>query len=349
MSAPAVERAVERYPAHLHPAYATGVRSLRVVEVVRLTDTVRHVVLEAPDGGVLASYEPGAHLVVTTFPEVLPTEADQTEKRNAYSLTGDGVNPRRYAVSVLRRGDGGGSDWVHDALAVGDLVEVEGPRSSFAPRHDQRHALLVAGGIGVTPVLSHARAVVRWGGTCEIVYSYRPGHGAHLEDLRALAARPGVTLHEATTVEHTARVLAERFADQPLGTHAYACGPVPMLDAYVDAAAAAGWPEGRVHLERFTAPELDAGVPFTATVASTGQRLAVPPGTSLLTALLDAGHEVANLCRQGVCGECLVPVRSGALEHRDLVLSESEKSAGDRMLSCVSRGGHAGAEIEVDL
>ncbi|MFW6775846.1 PDR/VanB family oxidoreductase [Nocardioides sp. CPCC 205120] len=348
MSAPAVapsagSRPVERYPAHLHPAYATGVRRLRVVELVPLTAAVRHVVLEAPDGGVLASHEPGAHVVLTTAP------AGAAPKRNAYSLTGDGVNPRRYAVSVLRRGEGGGSDWVHDTLAVGDLVEVEGPRSGFAPRHDQRHALLVAGGIGVTPVLSHARAVVRWGGTCEVVYSHRPGHAAHLDDLRALATRPGVTVHEVTTVEDTARVLADRLADQPLGTHAYACGPVPMLEAYVAAAAAAGWPEERVHLERFTAPALDAGVPFTATVASTGRRLAVAPGVSLLSALLDAGHDVPHLCRQGVCGECLVPVRSGALEHRDLVLSESEKAAGDRMLSCVSRGAHAGAEIEVDL
>lgn len=359
MSAPAVERpvteraVVERWAPHQHAAYETGARTLRVVAVDALTPEARHVVLEDPAGGPLAAHEPGAHLVLTTMP------GTPSEKRNAYSLTGDGFNPRRYAISVLRKdpaldglaGGEGGSAWVHDALAVGDLVTVEGPRSSFAPRHDQRHALLVAGGIGVTPVLSHARAAARWGGTAEVLYSYRPGHAAHLDDLRALAARSDgrVVLHEATTVEATLALLADRLADQPLGTHAYACGPLALLDAYVDAAAAAGWPAERVHLERFAAPELDPGVPFTATIASSGARLDVPPGTSLLEVLLAAGLDVPNLCRRGVCGECLVPVRRGAPEHRDLVLSDAEKEAGDRMACCVSRAATAGAEIEVDL
>ncbi|HEY1133890.1 MAG TPA: PDR/VanB family oxidoreductase [Nocardioides sp.] len=326
--------------AHLHAAYTTGPRLLRVAAVRDLTADVRHLVLVDPEGRPLAPHEPGAHVVLTTDPGAAG------EKRNAYSLTGDGFNPRSYAVSVLRREQG--SRWVH-GLAPGDLVEVEGPRSAFAPRHDQRHALLVAGGIGITPVLSHARAVVRWGGTVEVLYSYRPGHAAHLDDVRTLAERDGVTLHEATSIEATAGLLAARLADQPLGTHAYACGPVAMLDAYVAAARAAGWPAERVHLERFTAPELDAGVPFTATLASTGERLAVPPGTSLLQALLGAGRAVPNLCRQGVCGECEVPVRRGAVEHRDLVLPDAAKEAGDRMLACVSRAATADTDIEVDL
>jgi ferredoxin-NADP reductase len=323
-------------PAHLHPAYATAKRTLRVVEAVDLTPQVRHIVLAHPEapGRLLTPHEPGAHLVVTAG-----------DKRNAYSLTGDGVSPRRYAISVLRKGAGGGSEWMHDGLAVGDLIEVEGPRSSFAPRHGQRHAFVVAGGIGITPVLSHARAAARWGLTVEILYSYRPGHAAHLDDVHRLAELSGITLREATTVEETADLLAERFADQPLGSHAYACGPVAMLDAYLAAGRAAGWPERRLHLERFSAPELDAGVEFRVSVASTGQRLTVPSGVSLLQTLLDAGLPVSNLCRQGVCGECEIPVASGVVEHRDLVLSESERAAGDRMLCCVSRG----EEIEVDL
>lgn len=332
---------------HLHPGYDTGSRTLRVAEVVALTDDVRHVVLECPDGRPLAPHEPGAHLVLRT------TGADGTTKQNAYSLTGDGVLPARYAVSVLRKdaaqGGTGGSAWVH-RLRPGDLVEVTGPRSAFAPRHDQRHALLVAGGIGVTPVLSHLRAVVRWGGSAEVLYSYRPGHAAHLDDLRALAACPGVVLHEATTVADTRWLLAERLADQPLGTHAYACGPPALLEAYVDAGRAAGWPEERLHLERFTAPGLDPGSPFTAVLGS-GRRLDVPAGTSLLAALLEAGLAVPNLCRQGVCGECVLPVRAGGgdIEHRDLVLTEAERARGDRMAACVSRGARPDSVIEVAL
>jgi ferredoxin-NADP reductase len=322
---------------HLHPAYETGVRSLVVTGIHPLTPEITHFELADRDGGLLAPYRPGSHLIVTAG-----------AKRNAYSLTGDGLNPTAYGISVMRRGDGGGSDWLHDTLALGDPLEVEGPRSMFAPVLGQRHALLVAGGIGVTPVLSHARAIARAGGTAEIVYSYRVGHAAHRDDLAALADAHRITLRDATTVEDTLDLLAERLADQPLGTHAYACGPIAMLDSYQRLAAEAGWPKARVHLERFAAPEQDPGSPFMATIASTGRIVEVPPGISLLQRLLDQGLAVPNLCRQGVCGECRIPVRSGSVEHRDLVLSEEDRRRGDAMLCCVSRG-PAGSNIEVDL
>lgn len=324
-------------PLHLHPVYATGSRTLTVVDVVPLAPGITHFELAAPDGGPLASYQPGSHLVVTAG-----------EKVNAYSLVGDGINPSSYGISVLRRGDGGGSDWLHDHLQRGDRLGVAGPRSMFAPVLNQRHALLVAGGIGVTPVLSHARAVARMGGSADVVYSYRPGHAAHLADLAALAERPGIRLHEATTVNDTLALLASLLADQPLGTHAYACGPIAMLDSYQRLAAEAGWPTTRVHLERFAAPEQDPGSPFRVRVRSTGARYDVAPGTSLLETLLGAGLSVPSLCRQGVCGECRIPVRAGDIEHRDLVLSEADRERGDTMLCCVSRGADR-SEIEVDL
>lgn len=325
---------------HLHPAYETGARPFRVTEARPLTSAITHFRLVPADGSPLTPYQPGSHVIVS---------AD--DRRNAYSLVDDGINPTSYGISVMRRGEGGGSDWLHDNLAAGAVVEIEGPRSMFAPVLNQRRALLVAGGIGVTPVLSHARALARLGRPAEVVYSYRPGAAAHLDDLRALAARAGFGLREATTVDDTVRALRERFADQPLGTHAYACGPAPMLETYLEVAEAAGWPSARVHLERFAAPEQAPGSPFTATVSSTGRRLRVAPGTSLLTALLEAGMPVANLCRQGVCGECRIPVRAARpdhIEHRDLVLSEKDKAAGDTLLCCVSRGAED-TEIEVLL
>jgi len=324
---------------HLSAAYETGTRTFRVSEVRPLTDRIRHFRFVRADGGPLTAYQPGSHLIVTAG-----------EQRNAYSLVDDGINPRSYGISVLRRGEGGGSDWLHDHVTAGDLVQIEGPRAMFAPVLNQRHALLVAGGIGITPVLSHARALARSGTGADIVYSYRPGAAAHLDDLRELAAGNGFGLYEATTVEQTVAVLRERFAEQPLGSHAYACGPAPMLESYLELAAAAGWPECRVHLERFAAPEQDPGSPFTAVVASTAQRLPVAPGVSLLEALLEAGLPVPNLCRQGVCGECRIPVRAAgdAIEHRDLVLSAHDKAAGDSMLCCVSRGTED-SEIEVLL
>ncbi len=328
--------AVGQYPAHLHPAYATGPRPMRVLSVRQLTDEVTHFRFGPVDDAhaVLTAYQPGSHLIISAGGQ-----------RNAYSLVDDGMYPTSYGISVLRRGAGGGSDWLHDNLVVDAVVEIEGPRSMFPPVLDQRGALLIAGGIGVTPVLSHARALARDGRRADIVYSYRRGCGAHAEDLRALAMQPSVTLHEVSGVAATMRVIAERLRAQPLGTHAYACGPTSPLEAYTRLAEAAGWPSARVHLERFTAPEQDPGDPFTVTVASSGLRIDVPPGVSLLQRLLDNGVPVPSLCRQGVCGECRIPVRSGRIEHRDFVLTDDEKTVGDAMLCCVSRG----QDIEVDL
>lgn len=329
-----LDTAEARFPGHLHPAYDTTPRMLTVVGLEHLAGDVLHITFAAADGRVLTPYQPGSHLIVT---------AGAT--RNAYSLTGADLNPVRYEISVLRKADGNGSVWLHDNLELGMSVEIEGPRCLFPPVTNQRHALLIAGGIGVTPVLSHARAIARAGGTADIVYSYRPGHDAHVGELRELAARPGITLFEVDTIEGTRELLADRLGAQPLGTHAYACGPIPMLHTYQELAAQAGWPSARVHLERFTAPEQDPGLPFTVRIASTGENLAVPAGVSLLQALLDAGIGVNNLCRQGVCGECRIPVTAGVLRHRDFVLTEEEREAANSMLCCVSRG----SDIEVDL
>ena len=178
-----------------------------------------------------------------------------------------------------------------------------------------------------------------------MIYIYRPEAAAHLDDLRKLAAQGSLSLNEAHGRQAGLEVLHQRFQLQPLGTHAYACGPADMLESYRAAGLQAGWPVERLHLERFEAPKQEPGNAFGVSVASTGQRFTVEPGVSLLEKLLDAGHDVPNLCRQGVCGECRIPVRSGTVEHRDLVLSEEEKSTNTAMLCCVSRG----EEIEVDL
>lgn len=325
---------VEPVAGHLYAGYSTGPRQMPVIGVHRLTADIMHIRLAPADGTGPAPYQPGSHLIVTAGAH-----------RNAYSLVDDGFLPDSYGVSVLRRGAGGGSEWLHDNVSEGAVLEVEGPRSMFAPVWNQRHMLLVAGGIGITPILSHLRSAVRRRTSAEVIYSYRAGAAAHLDELRELASHTGITLFEVSGAADTRRLLADRIHRQPLGTHAYACGPIAMLDAYVDAAATAGWPPSRVHLERFTAPAQDPGEPFTVTVASSGRRIDIPAGVSMLQGLLGNGVRVANLCRQGVCGECRVPVRSGDVEHRDFVLTDDERAAGDSMLCCVSRG----HDIEVDL
>ncbi|WP_246394282.1 PDR/VanB family oxidoreductase, partial [Pseudonocardia pini] len=237
------------------------------------------------------------------------------------------------------RPDGaGGSAWMH-RLVVGDRVEVGLPRSTFAPVRTARRHLLVAGGIGVTPLLAHAREALRWGQDVRMLYVHRAG--AYAAELTALL---GDRLREAGRAE-LADLLPALLADQPLGTHLYACGPVGLMDRVVAAAAAAGWPADRVHLERFAPEELDPGVPFTARLARSGRDLAVPAGTSLLAALEGAGIAVPNQCRQGVCGECRVPVLAGRPLHRDEFLGPEERAAA--VMPCVSRA--ETETLEIDL
>ncbi|MXG89215.1 PDR/VanB family oxidoreductase [Nocardioides flavescens] len=308
--------------------------------VTRVDDSVpgvRSLDLATPDGARLPRFVPGSHLVVH-----LGEEGDRT---NAYSLTSDGTDPTAYSISVLRVADGaGGSRWVHDALAVGDRVRARLPRSAFAPVARARKHLLVAGGIGVTPIVSHLRAAARWGREVQVLYAFREGHGAHVDDVLDLC--PSAELLVDGPDELLAR-LRVALREQPVGTHLYVCGPGAMIDAVLAAAADAGWPGSRVHLERFGTDALDPGDPFTVTLARTGRTLRVPSGTSLLEALEADGVAVPNLCRQGVCGECMLPVVSGRPLHRDLFLSEPDKASGRVVMPCVSRAD--GPSLEVAL
>lgn len=318
-------------------ARTDGRLALRVVEVDDSVPGVRSLALAAADGGALPSYTPGSHVVLD-----VPVGPGRTRRlANAYSLTGESVDPDVYRISVLRcapEADGGtaagGSAWVH-ALAVGDELTATAPRSAFAPVHRATRHLLLGAGIGITPLLSHLRSHLRWGRDAELVYLHRAGLGAHVEELVALGGERVRLLHDRTVF---ATLLGELLADQPFGTHLYACGPAGFTELVTTTAAALGWPASRVHTEPFGVAALDPGEPFTVGVG--GATLAVPAGTSLLEALEDAGLPVPNLCRQGVCGECRVvvdPAASTGVLHRDLYLSDADKADGDCAMACVSR------------
>ncbi|MFI6358597.1 PDR/VanB family oxidoreductase [Streptomyces sp. NPDC050743] len=296
--------------------------------------SIRSITFAAADGGPLPAFVPGSHLVI-----------ECGEKSNAYSLTSDGTDPSSYSISVLHVADGaGGSRWVHEALRVGDTVAAHMPRSAFAPVARATKHLLIAGGIGVTPIVSHLRAARLWGRTVQVLYTYRDGFAAHVDDVLKLA--DGAAELFAEPQEFLDR-LEKVLGDQPVGTHLYVCGPPGMIDHVLARASALGWPESRLHFERFGADALDPGDPFTVTLTNTGVTLDVPSGTSLLEALESAGVPVPNLCRQGVCGECRIPLSGGTPLHRDLYLSDDEKAAGNALMACVSRAD--GTTLEVPL
>ncbi|CAN5425178.1 PDR/VanB family oxidoreductase [soil metagenome] len=309
---------------------------------------VRRLTLAAENGGgaELPSYTPGSHLVV----DIPPGPERPRALANAYSLVGESLHPTTYEIAVLRcdpeRGGAGGSAWIHD-LQPGDRVTALSPRSGFAPVQPATRHLLVAAGIGITPLVSHLRSHVRWGREFEVLYLFRVGRGALLDEVDQLAGGAATFWHDRVALMAHLR---RRLADQPIGTHLYTCGPAGFMDVVVDEAAAAGWPNSRVHLEPFGLDDLDPGEPFTVTVDD--RTFEVPSGTSLLEELEEQGYDVANLCRQGVCGECrldLGPASTGVW-HRDLFLSDDDKATGDCAMACVSRAlpaadGHAHLEV----
>lgn len=341
MTAAEVRAATPVRSASVDPAPAPSAAARVGWLVLRVADArtfgaVRSLRLVSPTGGTLPSFTPGSHVVI-----------EAGGRCNAYSLTGTFLDPIAYEISILRIADGrGGSRWIHDELKIGERVSVSPPRSGFAPVASARHHVLVAGGIGITPILSLVRAARIYRRSFEVIYAYRSGRAAaHLGELRALCG-PG-RLRIAHARDQLVDVLAERLADQPLGSVLFLCGPPAMMESAQTIAARLGWPSQRIHSERFSTESLDPGTPFTVRLRRAGRQLRVESGVSLLEALEAAAVPVPNLCRQGVCGECRVAVTEGSPEHRDVFLSEEERAAGDSVMCCVSRA--RGELLELDL
>lgn len=303
---------------------------LRVETVRTPCPGVRSITLARDDDGRLPSFPPGAHVAVEWAPG----------HRTPYSLTGPLRDPDRWHLSVAGRPGGtGGAGRMH-ALRPWDRLRVGGPHSRFTPVATAAHHVLVAAGIGVTPILSHARRHAAWGASFTVLYVHRPGVAPHLHDLRELC---GDRLRTATGRDEVATLLASALDGAPFNSHVYTCGPPGLIARVAGAARARHWVGARIHAEPFTAAARP-GRPFPVVLRRSGIRIGVGADESVLDALDRAGVAAPRLCRQGVCGECVTPVAAGSVEHRDAVLSPVERAAG-LMALCVSRGDG----LELDL
>ena len=288
-----------------------------------------------PDGAMLPVAEPGAHIDLH-----LPTGL-----MRQYSLvTADG-DPTAYVVGIKRDRTGrGGSIYAHDQLRVGQNLEIGGPRNNFPLTEDAAHTVLIAGGIGITPIWCMAQRLAKLGRSYELHYACRDrSEAAFLDELQRLAE---VTLH--FDAESGGRFLdvAAIIAAIPPGTHVYCCGPPPMLAGFE--AAAASLPPETVHVEYFTAKEaaaVEGG--FVVELHRTGQTFAIPEGRTILQTLRDAGVDAPYSCEEGICGACQVTVVAGTPDHRDSVLSAAEQQAGKTMLICCS--GSKSARLVIDF
>ncbi|TGN65068.1 oxidoreductase [Nocardioides eburneiflavus] len=314
-----------------HPKADGRLIELAVASVVRNVPDVAGLSLVPAMGGTLHSYAPGSNLPVQW----------REGRFNSYSLTGDGYQPDAYEISVrLDTSGSGGSVRLHQ-LAEGDSVWTLPPRDDFTPVWSARKHLLIAAGIGVTPILSHARSHQFWKRPYEVHYVTRSA--VHLDDFLGLAdADPTVYFSR----EQFAGALPELLRRQPMGTHLYVCGPEGMIDSVLGAARDAYWPSARLHHEAFALPALNAGPPFTINARRSAVTVDVPAGVTALEALEGAGVPARNLCRRGFCGECATKVLDGKPLHRDEVLDADERKSGDQMLVCVSRAqGHVSLDL----
>jgi len=255
----------------------------------------------------------------------------------SYSLLNSPADQGRYVVGILLdRNSRGGSQWIHGQLRVGTTLQISRPRNNFELHTGAAHSVLVAGGIGITPIYCMFRQLLALGRSAELIYCARSRKEAALvEELSGLDAK--VVFH-FNDEKDSAPDLRRYLAGQPADTHFYCCGPTPMLDAFESTCESLGYPHA--HIERFTAAELppceDAQDSYTVELKKSGRSLSIEPGLNLLDVLLEAGCDIDYSCREGVCGSCETRVLEGEVDHRDGVLSKAERAANESMMVCVS-------------
>lgn len=300
-----------------------------VERVERQADGVVVLTLVDPDGDSLPPWTPGAHVDLIMGEDLV----------RQYSLCGDPADSRTIRLGILREPESrGGSSYVHDNLHEGATVRVRGPRNHFPLVSSPRY-LFVAGGIGITPLLPMIAEAEATGADWRLVYGGRSRASmAFLEELGAYGDRVEVLARDEGA-GLSAR-LKEILGDPRPDTLVYVCGPEPLLVA-CEELCSASWPEGALHLERFQAKQFEAPAEgersFELVLASSGLTLTVPPDKSVFRVAEEAGVSVLGSCHEGICGTCEQIVLEGEVDHRDSVLSESERAANDAMMVCVSR------------
>jgi ferredoxin-NADP reductase len=304
--------------------------AVRVARISEETPETRVFELE-PIASALPAFTPGAHVDV---------HVDEGVVRQ-YSLCNGPEDRGRYIIAVKREADSrGGSRSMHERVAPGDTLAIGAPRNHFPIDPSATHHLLVAGGIGITPLLAMARHLQSAHGSFSLQYFTR---SIEMTAFHGFLSRPEfrgkVAFHYAIDPEALHPYLHKLLWIRPPGTHLYVCGPRPFMDL-VEEIAASNWPPTAIHSEYFNAnPMAFAGPrePFEVTLALSGGTYPVPADRTIVEALAERGIEIPTSCLQGVCGTCVTGVLDGVPDHRDAFLGEAERRAGDKIMPCVSR------------
>jgi len=282
------------------------------------------------DGRPLPPFEAGAHIDVHLAGNLV----------RQYSLCNAPGETHRYQIGVLRDADSrGGSQAMHDHVEMGSILRISEPKNHF-PLVEARRSVLLAGGIGVTPILAMAEALAAKGAAFELHYSARsPEKAAFKERLAACGFAAQVQFHYDSGDAGQKLDLATLLARPEEGTHVYVCGPQGFIAYVLEAARALGWPAAQLHVEYFGAAAVDTGGDgaFDVRLASSGQTFTIPAGKTVIKILEEQGVVIPYSCEEGVCGTCLTRVIEGVPDHRDMYLTDEEQAANGQFMPCCSR------------
>jgi vanillate O-demethylase ferredoxin subunit len=295
--------------------------------------------LVAADGAELPPFEPGSHVDVHVAPGVV----------RQYSLCGDPAESHHYRLGILRDPSSrGGSEAIHCAFEAGQVIRISQPRNNFKLAPQARRSILVAGGIGITPLLAMAYRLKAEGADFMLHYCTRSRERtAFLAELLAPALAPRVVLHYDDGPPEQRFGLDACLPPPDAETHLYVCGPAGFIKFVTESAKQAGWEPGQVHVEHFAAEVSHEGAAFTVVAASSGVTVQVAPGQTVAQALCAGGVNLPLSCEQGICGTCLTRVIEGTPDHRDLYQTDEEKAANTHMAPCCSRSLSARLVLEL--
>ena len=305
--------------------------NVRVAEIRDETVEIKSFHLVPADGKSLPPFTPGSHISVQI----------RDGLTRQYSLCNGPEDTSAYQIAVKREAESrGGSRALHERISEGDVLAIAPPRNHFPLAAGARHHMLLAGGIGITPLLSMARHLQRAGASFELKYFTRSiAHTAFHEVLSRHELSGKVDFHYALDLASLRIYLHGLLRERPAGAHLYVCGPRPFMTLVEDIAQAT-WPPETIHMEFFSADPLASSgprVPFEVRLARTQATYTVPAEKTILEVLAEHGIAIANSCGQGVCGTCITGVLDGTPDHRDAFLSDKERRACDKMMLCVSR------------
>ena len=316
--------------------------SLTVEKIVQETSNVKSYVLKGANGTALPTFTAGAHI------DVMVTLEDGSADKRSYSLASDPTDTTAYTLGVLREAQGkGGSAWMHDTLAEGQVVEASNPKNHFPLDDDAEVSLLIAGGIGVTPILAMARSLSAKGASFSMHYAARaPEEMAFKTEVESVCGENGHLYFDGG--DPTKGIdLKELLGHRPAGLHLYVCGPGGLIEAVRSTATEQGWPENTVHFEVFKPEELSGqDAALEVVLSQTGKTYSVPADETILDVLLNDGIDIDYDCKMGICGLCAVKVVDGEPDHRDYVLTEDEREGEKLFCPCISRG--KGGSITLD-